>query len=473
MIIPVILAGGSGTRLWPMSRELYPKQLLKLTGNHTMFQQTLLRVCGMDNVSEPLVICSKKHRHSIARQLRDVDVTGYDMVLEPVGRNTAPAVATAAIRVLSIDREARILILPADHLIEDEGAFRQAVKAADSYASEGYLITFGVVPDSPETGYGYIRKGQPLEESSGEASASAAYRIERFVEKPDQRTAEKYVSSGKYCWNSGMFMFRAADVYDELERFSPEILSACREACSRGSSDGRAFCLDEAAFDACPSESIDYAVMEKTGKGAMIPFSAGWSDVGSWTAMWEAGEKDMDGNVIAGEVMARHLKNSLVISEQRLAAVLGIESCVVIDTADALLVADMQRSQDVKSVVSALKAEKRREAFCHEIVYTSWGTVTEIESDEQCAIRRVCLLPSKRLEFVSPSDGRLHWTLISGAGTIKRNDSEVAAEKGVFLEIVGESSVEAKNTGQEPLVFIEVCMPGSSGQHLAEKDGLY
>ncbi|MFW5989542.1 MAG: mannose-1-phosphate guanylyltransferase/mannose-6-phosphate isomerase [Desulfosudaceae bacterium] len=466
MIIPVILAGGSGTRLWPMSRELFPKHLLRLTGSYTMFQQTLLRLEAVAAAAAPLVICNQQHYYPVARQMHELDLQPSAMILEPVGKNTAPAVAVAAIKALSVDPEARILVLPADHLIGDVSAFGRAVAAADTYAKQGYLITFGVIPDAPETGYGYIRKGRPLDESQTGRKSAAAYAIDQFAEKPDRPTAEKYLASGRYCWNSGMFLFRAADVYSALSRFAPEIVSACRSSWEQASFQEDAFLLDPAAFERCPADSIDYAVMEKTEKGGMIPFEAQWSDLGSWAAMWETGQKDADGNVISGQVMARDVKNSFLFSDSRLIAGLGLSDCVVVDTADALLVADRQHAQDVKAVASALKAENRGEAIFHATRFAKWGTCTEISRDARSGIRRICLDALTQLEFTSPWHGRLHWTVVSGRGRMENNGVSRLMETGQSVEIPPKSRVRVKSTEADPLVLIEVCVPGDLPEHL-------
>ncbi|MCF8110579.1 MAG: mannose-1-phosphate guanylyltransferase/mannose-6-phosphate isomerase [Desulfobacteraceae bacterium] len=457
MIIPVVLAGGSGTRLWPMSRQMFPKQLLRLTQSRTMLQQTLLRVAGIENSAPALLICNREHRYPIAEQIKELgNCLEPEMILEPAGRNTAPAVTVAAIRALCKDPEARILVLPADHLITDNDAFRNAVYAADFYAARGYLITFGVIPDSPETGYGYIRKGAALDSAEGGQSSPEAYAIEEFVEKPDLKTAEKYVASGSFCWNSGMFMFKAKDVYEELKRFAPGIVSAARRAWEQGVVEQGAMCLDREAFKGCPSDSIDYAVMEKTKKGAMIPFQAGWSDLGSWAAMWEAGEKDGDGNVIKGEVIARVMKNSLVFSDHRLVAVLGMEDGIVVDTRDALLVAGRSFAQEVKSVVSALKQDGRKEALCHEHSYMVWGWEARIAENKNHVIRRLNIKPSALMEHTCPEGRKLHWTVISGTGRMEQNGSAFDVQKGVVIEVAPQGPVKLENTGKEVLEIIEV-----------------
>ncbi|MFP4159756.1 MAG: mannose-1-phosphate guanylyltransferase/mannose-6-phosphate isomerase [Desulfobacterales bacterium] len=457
MIIPVILAGGSGTRLWPMSRQLFPKQLLRLTGTHTMLQQTLLRAAGVENAADPVLICNREHRCPVEQQVRELGPGQKQaMILEPVGRNTAPAVAVAALKALSADKNARILVLPADHLIKDNHEFRRSVAAADRYAELGYLITFGVTPDSPETGYGYIRRGKPLQADGNKGNGPGTFEIDQFVEKPDLQTAEKYLASGRYFWNSGMFLFRAADVWEQLRRFSPQIASSCLQAWQDSVYERGALCLDNKAFAGCPSDSIDYAVMEKTEKGAMVSFDSGWSDLGSWAAMWEAGGKDADGNVIDGEVIARGVNNSLVFSDRRLVAVLGMQDCVVIDTYDALLVADRFRSQDVKAVAEALKDENRREALRHETAYHEWGAETEIAACESHAIRKLSLEPSRQAEISAPEGMVVHMTVVSGSGRMVRNGSAGDLQRGDFVNITPESGVNVENTGDETLVIIEV-----------------
>ncbi len=349
-------------------------------------------------------------------------------------------------------------MLPADHLIEDADAFCRAVYTADRYAGGGYLITFGVVPDKPETGYGYIRKGRAFYKDTENQRDEEAYAIEQFVEKPDRQTAEKYLASERYCWNSGMFFFRAVDIYEELERLAPEITEACRQAWRRGSSEKGAFLLDAGAFSDCPSDSIDYAVMEKTQKGVMVPFEAGWSDLGSWEAIWETGVKDGEGNVLEGEVIARGVKDSLVFSSRRLVAVLGMTEGVVVDTPDALLVAERSQAQEVKSLASKLKAENRMEALCHGTSYKPWGLESQIAKDSGHTIRRLSVKPSMRLEFVAPGGQTSHWSVISGAGRIRRNGQNAELCKGGFLELAPRTGIEVENTGREPLVIIEVCV---------------
>lgn len=379
MIIPVILAGGSGTRLWPLSRELQPKQMLTLTDNHTMLQNTLLRLAGMAETARPMVICNETYGAMVDSQLRDINMPASSIFLEPVGRNTAPAVAVAALQAAAKNPEALILVLPADHLIQDISAFHAALTLGMGFARQGGLVTFGIVPDRPETGYGYIRKGQSvqIDKNLGVNNGNSGFSIAEFVEKPDLQTARQYVSSGDYCWNSGMFMFPVSGVLTELRRFVPDIVGACERAMAKGRTESDFFYLDHDAFSACPSDSIDYAVMEKTHHGVMIPLNAGWDDVGSWEALWKVGKKDAFGNVISGDVICVDTKNTFVRSESRLVTVLGVQDLAIVETPDAILVSALSNTQGVKQIVDRLKSEKRPETRTHRQPLRSWGPKSE------------------------------------------------------------------------------------------------
>lgn len=460
-MIPVILAGGSGTRLWPMSRELYPKQLLAMTGARTMLQHTLMRLDGIAGPEPPVVICNETYRYGIARQLREIGVHGFELILEPVGRNTAPAIAVAALKAMSRSSDEQILVLPADHLIRDVAAFHEAVGTAAAFARQGYLTTFGVVPQSPETGYGYIRKGPAVD--AGEAKAFA---ISRFVEKPDLETAQQYLDSGQYCWNSGMFLFQAADIWDELKQFDPDMADACRLALENGCVEQDALFLDPGAFGRCRADSIDYSVMEKTEKGVMVPMDAGWSDLGSWAAMWECGTRDENGNVCTGDVLVEKTKNSLVFAQSRLVAAAGIRDLVIVETADAVLVADRNRSQEVRSVVSGLKAGNRREALLHPNRFLPWGVVIEIHTDAQCAIRRIEIDPEKSFEITSPADAGCCWTVISGSGWMTRDQDREKMDQGFCSHISPKQRLGVKACGQAPLVILETSVPAAGPDHL-------
>ncbi|MGM0453302.1 MAG: mannose-1-phosphate guanylyltransferase/mannose-6-phosphate isomerase [Thermodesulfobacteriota bacterium] len=457
MIIPVILAGGSGTRLWPLSRQLFPKQLLRLNGRRTMLQQTLERIADAGDMAEPLVICNETYRYIISEQLREIHTVPAGLILEPVGRNTAPAVAVAALKALGVDPHALILVLPADHLIRDVAAFHRALAAGARYARRGYLITFGVIPEAAETGYGYIRKGEAIAAGDDAETEPSAHVIGEFVEKPDRQTAEQYLQSGQYCWNSGMFMFQADAIIDDLKRFAPDILSSCEAAYGNGNADGEAFLLDPEAFAACRSDSVDYAVMEQTERGAMIPFDAGWSDVGSWAAMWELGQKDAGGNVVTGDVLDRDNRNCLVHAESRLVAVLGQTDCVVVESPDAVLVAPRNRAQEVKTVVDALKSENRKEARKHAKSYCPWGTVTQLSADDRVVVRRIDVNAGARLDIRTPADRVLHWVVMAGSGRIVLPDQTIAAQADTSVRLAPETSVAIEADAEVPLVFAETC----------------
>ncbi len=454
MIIPVILAGGSGTRLWPLSRRLFPKQLLRLTQDRTLLQETILRVAGADNVADPILICSGSHRYIIAEQLQEIDIKPHSLVLEPVGRNTAPAVTVSAIMAMAADPEAMILVLPSDHLIPDIRKFHQALDGAACFAGQGSLVTFGVVPQAPETGYGYIRK-------NGRASCPCggpheAFRIEAFVEKPDVTTARQYVASGEYCWNSGMFMFRAAEILREMEAFCPDILDACRLSVERGVVDKDAFLLDADAFSECPSDSIDYAVMEKTRRGVMVPFDAGWNDVGSWEALWELGGKDGCGNVIKGDVVGRSNRDSLIFAESRLVAVLGMSDAIIVESPDAVLVAERGRGQEVRGIVDELRGEGRREVSEHGKTFCHWGNVTLLSRDETMVVRRVTVNEKAAVRVRTPADRLLHWIVADGQGTLRKTGETFVFQKDAAIRIDPGSDVVFENSQDRPLVFMEV-----------------
>ena len=468
MIIPVILAGGSGTRLWPLSRKLYPKQLLKLTNQYTMLQNTLLRLKDAADMAEPIVICNVQHRYLVSEQLADMGIRPAALYLEPMGKNTAPAVAVAAVKARSIDPQALIMILPADHLIRDTRKFHDAIQAAAAEAEKGALITFGVVPDRPETGYGYIRKGPPLsaanEKESKADSGAAAYAIDEFVEKPDLETARQYLASGEYCWNSGMFMFGAASVLDEMHRFVPEIADAAGASLQNArpaenpdpESEGAVWLLDAGAFGGCPSDSIDYAVMEKTERGGMIPFDAGWDDLGSWAAIWDVGEKDADGNILAGDVMTNDVQNSLIFSTKRLVAGVGLSNQVVVETPDAVLVADMARAQSVKHIVDRLKTENRKEANAHTRMLLSWGEIEVIDPAAEMHIRKIRLSPGAQLVFDGHSHAHLAWMIVSGSGRIGMDEERTEVLPGSLFPFAPDAGVRLFNSGSEPLVVLEM-----------------
>ena len=426
MITPVILSGGSGTRLWPLSRELYPKQLLPLAGEYTMLQQTLLRLQGVE-VGEPLVVCNEEHRFLVAEQLRELPDGGGTILLEPCGRNTAPAVAVAALQAISSGADPVLLVLPADHLIRDVALFQQTLALSCQHAEAGRLVTFGIVPDKPETGYGYIRADRncpltanadpPVKGQNPAEVGAEAFPITSFVEKPDLATAESYLASGDYYWNSGMFLFRASRYLKELEQFAPDILSACRKAHASIQADLDFLRLDTEAFTACPSDSIDYAVMEKTAEGVVIPLAAGWNDIGSWSALWDVGSKNASGNVHHGDVLVEDVHDSYFYSDGRLIAAIGVDNLVVVDTKDALLVADRRHVQDVKKIVDQLKAQQRDEVRHHRRVNRPWGDYESLNLGERFQVKRITVKPGASSSLQIHHHRSEHWVVVRGPPT--------------------------------------------------------
>ncbi len=457
MLTPVLLSGGVGSRLWPVSREAHPKQFLPLAGELSMLQETLQRTSGLEE-SDPLVVCNEEHRFMVAEQLRQVDLRASALILEPEGRNTAPAVALAALRAVESDPEALLLVLPADHVIRDVDAFVTAVGRAVPLAQQGKLMTFGVVPSSPETGYGYIKCGASL--------ADDLYELEQFVEKPDASTAEAYLESGNYLWNSGMFLLRARTYLDELEAFQPDILKACTDAMAGAEVDMDFVRPEPQAFARCPSDSIDYAVMEKTDRGGVVSLDCGWSDVGAWSALWDVAERDQGGNAVKGDVIVDNCRNSYFRSESRLLAATGVDNLVVVETADAVLVADRDRVQDVKNIVNRLKADGRQEISLHRRVYRPWGSYESLIVSERFQVKRIVVNPGQQLSLQKHYHRAEHWIVVHGT-------AEVTCEDRVFMLAEDESTYipqghthRLANPGRIPLELIEV----QSGAYLGEDD---
>ncbi|MBL8253179.1 MAG: mannose-1-phosphate guanylyltransferase/mannose-6-phosphate isomerase [Candidatus Competibacter sp.] len=459
MIVPVILSGGSGTRLWPLSREAYPKQFLPLVDQNTMLQNTALRIAGLADVATPLVVCNQEHRFMVAEQLRAIGIQPATAILEPVGRNTAPAVAVAALHAQCDGADPTLLILPADHVIADVEGFRAAVRQVATHAEAGRLITFGIVPTAPETGYGYIKAGAPLDDSGVCA-------VERFVEKPDADTAQTYFQSGTYSWNSGMFMFRASSFLAELEQFAPAVLAACQQALATGRADRDFLWLDGAAFAACPKDSIDYAVMEKTDHAVILPLEVGWNDVGSWSALWEVGERDGDGNIARGDVIEVDTRDSYVDATSRLVATVGVEHLVVVETADAVLVATKDRVQDVKTVVDRLKARRRPEGSSHRKVYRPWGFYDSIDLDQRFQVKRIMIKPGACISSQMHHHRAEHWVVVSGTARVHRGDEEYLLTDNQSTYIPVGVPHRLTNPGKIPLEIIEV----QSGSYLGEDD---
>jgi mannose-1-phosphate guanylyltransferase/mannose-6-phosphate isomerase len=464
MLIPVILSGGAGTRLWPLSRELYPKQLLALTGERTMLQQTALRLEGLAG-TPPVLVCNEAHRFLVAEQLRQLNIEPRAMVLEPFGRNTAPAIALAALAALrtideAADADPVLLVLPADHVMRDVPAFQKAVRLALPAAEQGKLVTFGVVPTAPETGYGYIQRAEPGQAPPG------VHRIARFVEKPVPEKAAQFVKSGEYYWNSGMFMFRARRYLQELERLAPQMAKVCTTAFASAKSDLDFTRVDPKAFESCPSDSIDYAVMEKTADAVVVPLDAGWSDVGSWAALHEASEADSRGNVARGDVIAEDSAGCYLYSESRLVAVVGLKDHVVIETKDAVLVAPKDRVQDVKKLVFRLKEQGRYEHSLHREVFRPWGSYDSIENGPRFQVKRLKVKPGATLSLQMHHHRAEHWIVVSGTARITRGDEVFLLEENQSTYIPVGVRHRIENPGKIPVHIIEV----QSGSYLGEDD---
>jgi mannose-1-phosphate guanylyltransferase/mannose-6-phosphate isomerase len=461
MLIPVILSGGAGTRLWPLSRELYPKQLLALIGPRTMIQQTAARLEGLA-AGAPIVVCNDAHRFLVAEQLRQLGIEPQALVLEPAGRNTAPAIALAAHAALKglgegDSPDPLLLVLPADHVIRDVPAFHKAVQAALGAAQAGKLVTFGIVPTAPETGYGYIHRGAP---------SGSAYRIERFVEKPSVERAREFLASGEHYWNSGMFLFGARRYLEELARFAPAIASACAGAFAAARADLDFTRVDAERFSACPADSIDYAVMEKTSEAVVVPLAAGWSDVGSWAALHEASESDARGNVSRGDVICEDSDGCYLYSESRLVSVVGLKDHVVVETKDAVLVAPRSRVQDVKKLVFRLKESGRYEHSLHREVFRPWGSYDSIENGPRFQVKRLKIKPGATLSLQLHHHRAEHWIVVSGTARITRGDEEFLLEENQSTYIPIGVRHRIENPGKIPLHIIEV----QSGSYLGEDD---
>ncbi|CDG84593.1 mannose-1-phosphate guanylyltransferase/mannose-6-phosphate isomerase [Janthinobacterium agaricidamnosum] len=459
-IYPVILSGGSGTRLWPLSRAVLPKQLLPLVTDKTMLQDTVLRLSGLDGLKAPLVVCGNEHRFLVAEQLRDIGVQPLAILLEPAGRNTAPAVAAAALYLRKIDPDALMLVLPADHVIQHVAAFYDAIARAAAQADAGALATFGIVPLSPETGYGYIRSGAPA------SAAPDCYRVDSFVEKPDLDTARGFVDAGNYYWNSGMFLFRAAVYLDQLRTFQPAIVNACEAAVAGAYRDLDFFRLEEKAFAASPSDSIDYALMEHTRDAVVVPADIGWSDVGSWSALWQVQQRDEAGNVARGDVYLDGASNCLVRAESRIVAVLGVQDLIVVETNDAVLVAHKDHAQRVKQVVDHLKLHERSEHLHHTRVYRPWGYYEGIDAGQRFQVKRITVNPGGKLSLQMHHHRAEHWVVVSGTARVTCGDSVrlLTENESTYIPIGMNHRLE--NPGMVPLHIIEV----QSGGYLGEDD---
>ncbi|EXU80028.1 mannose-1-phosphate guanyltransferase [Comamonas aquatica DA1877] len=458
-VIPVIMAGGSGTRLWPLSRVQYPKQFLPLApGGQTLLQATVQRLAGLD-VASPLLICNEEHRFLAAEQLRAIGVEGARILLEPAGRNTAPAIALAALQASKLPAadDAVLLVLAADHFIPDVAAFQRCVHAALPLAQAGKLVAYGVVPTHAETGYGYIEQG---------AASGAGFVISRFVEKPDALAAQGYLESGRFLWNSGMFMFKARRYIQELERFAPDMLKACQAAIAGAHEDLTFVRVDKASFEACPSDSIDYVVMEKTADAVVVPLGAGWTDVGSWSALWDVSPKDDAGNAVQGDAILQDSVGTYVHASNRLVATVGVQNLVVVETKDAVLVASKDRVQDVKKVVEQLKADSRSEHYNHREVYRPWGIYDSIEKGTRYQVKRITVKPGAKLSVQMHHHRAEHWIVVSGTAQISNGDKTylLTENQSTYIPVGQVHALE--NPGKIPLELIEV----QSGSYLGEDD---
>jgi mannose-1-phosphate guanylyltransferase len=457
MIIPVILSGGSGTRLWPLSRKLHPKQFIELVGRNTLFQEAVLRLPEL--VEDPIVICNEEHRFLAAEQLREIDRSASSIILEPIGKNTAPAIALAALKSIRDNKNAILLVLSADHLIQDVGKFHQAVEFAEKQADQDKLVAFGITPNKAETGYGYIRAGDCQDENY--------FNIDEFVEKPDYETAQKYIDSGEYFWNSGMFMFKASVYLDELDKYEPEILNACKKSCQTEFHDLDFIRLNKDEFLRCPSQSIDYAVMEKTKKSVMVELDASWSDVGSWSALWDSQTKDNNNNFVFGDVILDKVNNSYIRSaSNRLVSVIGVSNLVIVDTQDAILVADKSQDQLVKNIVQNLQDSKRSECDHHRKVFRPWGHYDSIDVEDDFLVKRILVKPRSKLSLQKHQYRAEHWVVVKGHAKVTCGDKIFKLEENQSTYIPLGVVHRLENTGDVPLEVIEI----QTGKHLYEGD---
>ncbi len=493
-ILPVILSGGSGSRLWPLSREQYPKQLLPLASNQTLLQQTVLRVSDWSGieVASPVIVCNEQHRFLVAEQLRAVDVQASQIILETIGRNTAPALTLAALFSQSNSSQSKsgqlynqgnasdtmMLVMPADHIIQDNSQFKQAVQTGYEYALKDALVTFGVVPTGPETGYGYIKLGDRLDDGSsdelhGQFSPSV---LERFVEKPDEDAARQYVESEQYLWNSGMFLMKASTWLHAVDQFNPEMLEQCQSAYDNGTADLDFYRVDGDSFSACPSDSIDYAVMEKLGntkkdakrifKGVVVPLDSGWSDIGAWSALWEVGNQNSEGNVLEGDVLLHDVNNSLIKADHRLVAAVGLNDLIVIETADAVLVANKSNAQDVKKIVDILKAQNREERVYHRQVSRPWGSYEGVTAGDRFQVKQIVVNPGAKLSLQMHHHRAEHWIVVKGTARVTRGDDTFLLSENESTYIPLGITHRLENPGTLPLEIIEV----QSGSYLGEDD---
>jgi mannose-1-phosphate guanylyltransferase len=463
-LVPVILCGGTGTRLWPLSRASYPKQYWALAGSDdtTLLQQTQQRLEGLPQLAPPLLVCNEDHRFIVAEQMRQIGVDPAAILLEPVGRNTAPAIAVAALQATARGEDPLLLVLAADHVIRDGAAFRAAITAGRPAAAAGRLVTFGIVPTAPETGYGYIEAALPF----AAAGPLEPVPIARFVEKPDRATAEQFFASGRFTWNSGMFLFKASAILAELERLTPELVSACRAALEQDSADLDFLRLEQESFASCPSLAIDVAVMERTALGSVLPLEAGWSDVGSWSALWDTGERDASGNVLRGRVISEGSRNCYLRSEHRLVVGLGVDDLVVVETDDAVLVAHRDRAQDVKMIVNQLEAAGASEGKAHRRIYRPWGHYDGVVEGERWQVKKILVKPGASLSLQMHHHRAEHWVVVKGTAVVEKDGHQEMVGENQSTYIPLGSKHRLSNPGKIAVEMIEV----QSGPYLGEDD---
>ncbi|NNJ93345.1 MAG: mannose-1-phosphate guanylyltransferase/mannose-6-phosphate isomerase [Halobacteria archaeon] len=458
-LYPVILSGGSGSRLWPLSREHYPKPLLPLVSHQTLLQDTACRLDGIDDLGDAVYVCNEAHRYLLAEQVAQLGKQPATIILEPEGRNTAPALTLAALFLLRQDAEAMMVVMPADHVMTDPDRFVQAVQQGRANAQAGSLVTFGIVPETAETGYGYIRR-------DAGSSDGAAFRVAQFVEKPDQATAGQYLASGDYFWNSGIFLMRADKWLQAMGQFQPDIVAACRAAMDAGKQETDFYRVDQASFSACPSDSIDYAVMEKTEDAVVIPISAGWSDVGAWPALWNICPRDAAGNVIQGDVIAHDTHDAFLVAQHRCLATVGLDNIIVVETADAVLVADKDKAQDVKEIVKHLKDEQRAEHMMHREVFRPWGSYEGIDQGPRFQVKRLTVKPGAAISLQLHHHRAEHWIVVTGTALVTCGDQvfHLHENESTYIPIGEKHRLE--NPGKTPLEIIEI----QSGSYLGEDD---
>lgn len=457
-IIPVILSSGSGTRLWPLSRKQFPKQYLSLTGDNTMLQETILRLKGVDNLLDPIILCNADHRFLVADQCQQLGIQNPTILLEPIARNTAPGIAAAAMLSLKNSVDSTLLVVPTDHVFQDVNALYKAIKIASQQAQSGKLTTFGIVPTDANTGYGYIK--------SSKDNSNGANKVEEFVEKPDQKTAELYLEQASYLWNSGMFMFQASTYIEELTIHAPKIIAAVNNAVNNAVQDLDFIRLEEQAFESSPSDSIDYALLEKSKNVMVVPLDAKWADIGAWSALYDIGTKDNQGNVIKGDVITQDTTNTYIQAEHHIVATIGVDNLIIVDTPDALFISTQDKADKVKSIVESLQASKRVEGSSHRKVYRPWGWYDSVELGEYFQVKRLYIKPDAKLSLQMHHKRAEHWVIVSGRATVTNGEKKFTLKKGESTYIPQGVTHSLENHANEPLEIIEV----QSGSYLGEDD---